>query len=54
MGMTELFVVKESSVVGKFRDSSHDHGEDEIKHVILPCKDPKIDFCTEYLSWNLS
>jgi hypothetical protein len=30
MGMTELFVVIESSVVGKFRDSSHDHCEDEI------------------------
>jgi hypothetical protein len=30
MGMTELLVVKESSVVGKFRDIIHDHGEDEI------------------------
>jgi hypothetical protein len=27
---TELFDVVEGSVVGKFRDSSHDHGEDEI------------------------
>ena len=26
----ELFDVIEGSVVGKFRDSSHDHGEGEI------------------------
>ena len=30
MGMTELFLVIDSGVVGKFRDSSHDHCEDEI------------------------
>ena len=29
---TELFDVIEGSVVGKFRDSSHDHGEGEIKN----------------------